>query len=477
MKKTLVALAALAAATGAFAQSPNARAIDASGVTIFGVADASITNYKADGAGSVNRLQGEGRNESTRLGFRGIEDIGGGWGAGFWLEAAYAQDSGAGTTTSANNTSIGQTGLLNSTSNTGMSASVVSLGGLQGLTFNRAATVSLLNKNGGEIRVGRDYSPAFWNLTAFDPFGTVGAGAYTNIALGALNPRNQVVAPGNPSPQVRTSNSVGWLSNNMNGFRAQLQYAFSEQLSTCTDLGGTGTGVSTNNCAGPASAGATTGLRLSYASGPLSAGFGWAKTTYQNSTTAALLNNAGSTVTALAYTGDYTQMNLAGAYDFGVAKVMVQYGQNTYGAQNYAANDATAAKPLAGAAGAAANVGTVSTPQATVVHSMIGATIPQGAMTWKVSYGTATKNSAAASVTSTTGTVTTPNVLDGAKQTQFALGGVYDLSKRTAVYGTWSKMSVTGNGAQASQGVSSVAASASEDRSAQTMDLGVRHRF
>ncbi|MEY2661205.1 MAG: hypothetical protein RLZZ123_2377, partial [Pseudomonadota bacterium] len=39
MKKSLVALATLAAATGAFAQSPNARAITGSNVEIFGVMD------------------------------------------------------------------------------------------------------------------------------------------------------------------------------------------------------------------------------------------------------------------------------------------------------------------------------------------------------------------------------------------------------------------------------------------------------
>ncbi|MCK7499945.1 MAG: hypothetical protein MZW92_63515 [Comamonadaceae bacterium] len=29
----------------------------------------------------------------------------------------------------------------------------------------------------GEIRLGRDYTPTFWNWTTFDPFGTVGVGA------------------------------------------------------------------------------------------------------------------------------------------------------------------------------------------------------------------------------------------------------------------------------------------------------------
>jgi len=87
MKKTLVALAALAAAGGAFAQSPNARAITGSGVEIFGVIDLTVSQHTGDKMGGQIAMSGDGRNESSRLGFRGVEDIGGGWGAGFWLEA------------------------------------------------------------------------------------------------------------------------------------------------------------------------------------------------------------------------------------------------------------------------------------------------------------------------------------------------------------------------------------------------------
>ncbi|MFM2239540.1 MAG: hypothetical protein RJA69_914, partial [Pseudomonadota bacterium] len=74
MKKTLVALAALAAASGAFAQSGNARALAGSGVEIVGVADITVSNFKTDNgtAGSVTVIDGGGRNESSRLGFRGV---------------------------------------------------------------------------------------------------------------------------------------------------------------------------------------------------------------------------------------------------------------------------------------------------------------------------------------------------------------------------------------------------------------------
>ena len=137
-----VALATLAAATGAFAQSPNARAITGSNVEIFGVFDAAVTKFTQDGGGSVLRMQGEGRNESSRLGFRGVEDMGGGWGAGFWLEAGMFVETGAGQNTTNNNTSAGQSGLSNGTSNATAVPDLPSIGAMQGLTFNRASVMT-----------------------------------------------------------------------------------------------------------------------------------------------------------------------------------------------------------------------------------------------------------------------------------------------------------------------------------------------
>ena len=71
---------------------------------------------------------------SSQLGFRGIEDLGGGLRAGFNLIADLAPvDSG-------------------------------NVGGVNtaGKFFGRRATVSLFT-NAGELRLGRDYTPDFWN--------------------------------------------------------------------------------------------------------------------------------------------------------------------------------------------------------------------------------------------------------------------------------------------------------------------------
>jgi hypothetical protein len=111
---------------------------------------------------------------SSRLGFRGTEDLGGGLAASFWLEAPITNDDGA----------------------TGVS------------TFARRSTVSL-SGGFGEVRLGRDYTPTFWNDTVFDPFGTNGVG--TNI-ISTANGFNVPRAP-----------SAG-------GFRWQSQFHARQQL-------------------------------------------------------------------------------------------------------------------------------------------------------------------------------------------------------------------------------------------------------
>jgi len=82
MKKTLLALAAVAASSAAFAQSS---------VTLYGVVDASLESVKGDK--TVTRVSSD-NLVSSRLGFKGSEDLGGGMKANFVLEAALAVDTG-----------------------------------------------------------------------------------------------------------------------------------------------------------------------------------------------------------------------------------------------------------------------------------------------------------------------------------------------------------------------------------------------
>ena len=77
MKKSLIALAVLAASGAAMAQSS---------VTLFGIVDTAVGYVdNANAAGdSVYGLTTSG-NAISRLGFRGVEDLGGGLKAGFLL--------------------------------------------------------------------------------------------------------------------------------------------------------------------------------------------------------------------------------------------------------------------------------------------------------------------------------------------------------------------------------------------------------
>ena len=80
MKKSLIALAVLAAAGAASAQSS---------VTLFGIVDATFAYGKTSGGNHVTKLTNSGYN-SSRIGFRGTEDLGGGMSASVWLEGSWA---------------------------------------------------------------------------------------------------------------------------------------------------------------------------------------------------------------------------------------------------------------------------------------------------------------------------------------------------------------------------------------------------
>ena len=218
MKKSLTALAALTVTGLACAQSS---------VTLFGVVDAGVSYQSATSRNAITgitskqsqwSLANSGYN-SSRIGFRGTEDLGGGLAASFWLEAPITNDDGA-------------TGIAN---------------------FNRRSTVSL-SGGFGEVRLGRDYTATFWNDTVFDPFGTNGSG--TNV----ISTVSASTGIGN-SNYTRASNMVAYfLPSNLGGFYGQVQYSLNENVRTsATDL----------TAATSSSAGRYIGGRFGYANGPL----------------------------------------------------------------------------------------------------------------------------------------------------------------------------------------------------------------
>ena len=228
MKKSLLALAALTAFAGAASAQ--------SSVTLFGIVDLSVNSVK-NGALSQKLLSSNQLN-SNRLGFRGVEDLGGGMRAGFWIEGAMNNDDGTGTAT----------------------------GG--GQNWQRRSTVSLMG-GFGEVRLGRDYTPTFFNHTIFDPFGTNGLGSQLNVML----PQGTTsVFGGGATTTVRASNSVSYFLPAMGGIYGQVMVAAGEGTPGNKYVGG----------------------RIGYAAGPVNVAVAYGKTEIVSNRDQTALNVGGS---------------------------------------------------------------------------------------------------------------------------------------------------------------------------------------
>ena len=188
MKKSLIALAVLAASGAAMAQSS---------VTLFGIVD---TNFSyIDGIGNDNESKyglGTSGNATSRLGFRGVEDLGGGLKAGFHLEGEIFGDD----------------------------------GNASGFNFKRRSTVSLAG-GFGEVRLGRDLTPGYSKFISYDLFGQVGIGQF--MGWSDWNGNNQTTANNNNDANgIRSSNMISYYTPNFSGFTAGLGYGFDEKADT-----------------------------------------------------------------------------------------------------------------------------------------------------------------------------------------------------------------------------------------------------
>ena len=155
-----------------------------SSLQVYGVMDLGVSSYRGEGTSSRHMLTSSG-NQASRIGFRGREDLGNGLYAGFDLESGLNADTGTGQATNTNNQPSGNAG-----------------GG--GITFNRKSYVYLQGKQWGELRLGRDYVPSFWNMFLYDPF-RVGVGMSAHVLHGTT------------VTGFRASNSVGYFSPGCSG--------------------------------------------------------------------------------------------------------------------------------------------------------------------------------------------------------------------------------------------------------------------
>lgn len=172
MKKTLIALAAVAATSAAFAQSS---------VTLYGVADAAIV--KTTGVDAAFSSSGGMNNGNSRWGVRGTEDLGGGLKAGFNFEASLSLADG----------SVNQSG---------------------GNYFSRAAYMNLMG-GFGEVRLGRSLNPSFFALAAWELTST----ANYSVVGSQFNSGVSTVLGG-----TRNSNQIAYTTPSFGGVSATLGY-------------------------------------------------------------------------------------------------------------------------------------------------------------------------------------------------------------------------------------------------------------
>lgn len=328
-----------------------------SSVTLFGVVDVNVRYVRNQNLPGNLSMNNSGLT-SGQLGFKGTEDLGGGLQAGFWLESDLNAD----------------TGTYSST----------------GKFFQRRSTVSL-SGGFGELRLGRDLSPASAHTYRYDPFSTLG--------LGNSNATSRLPNGMSPATFYRQDNAIQYFTPGMGGMRAELMYAPDEN---------------------PASNdGRHMAARLVYDNGPLSLSLSYGNTEV----------SAGR---------KFKQYGAGAAYDFGVAKLMGFFQRDdmtfgTYGATTLGPED----------------------------RWLLGVTVPAGTGYFRASYVRTDSRKGSAA-------------FNGSDANKYALGYVYEMSRRTALYGTVARITNKGGANFAlSGGAQGIAAGANSTGA----EVGIRHSF
>jgi len=252
MKKSLVALAALAATT-AFAQS----------VTLYGVADIGYGAKefsKPDGS-VVAKQTGvmDGGYAGNRIGFRGTEDLGGGQTAGFVIEEGISPTNPAMFGVRTGTAGLQLDGYAASTGK-------FDQGTLGGYTQanNRQAFASFADKALGEVRVGYQYT-ALYEVSTLMGFTTMSEGV---VGGSQSHVHGQAVAGGT------RANGIQWISPRVNNFGLAIQSGSAAGRDT-TEFNAAGT----NTASGTAQIkNKRASFKVDYAEGPWTAAF--AQTTY-----------------------------------------------------------------------------------------------------------------------------------------------------------------------------------------------------
>lgn len=204
MKKSFIALAVLGAFAGAASAQSNVEVYG--GINLGLVKQTGLKTQMVDGADI-----GSG---SSRIGFRGVEDLGGGLKAGFVVETDFAADH------------------------------------VQATRFGQRNSYIDLMGSFGTVRMGRHLNPANYQVGAFHAFGT----DYGNASA------SKILA----NEGARYNNAISYLTPNFSGFTAQVTVATSE-----ADSFTAGAGNATNRT--------PKAFRIAYGAGPIKAGFAYSK--------------------------------------------------------------------------------------------------------------------------------------------------------------------------------------------------------
>ena len=149
--------------------------------------------------------------------------------------------------------------------------------------WTRRSTVSLMG-GFGEVRLGRDYTPSFWNHVIFDPFGFIGVGGNSNV-LSTLG--------SGAGTLVRANNSIGYFLPAMGGIYGQVMVAAGEGVTSPWNK--------------------YMGARVGYAAGPVNVAVAYGKT------------DRGTLA-------DFTDMNAGASYNLGFMTLMARYSKTEAGA-------------------------------------------------------------------------------------------------------------------------------------------------
>ena len=418
--------AALAAPVAAFAQASN--------VQIYGTLDMSVEQvwYKgttaqtattAPAAAQVIGAQGKNDlySQSSRLGFKGTEDLGNGLKAWFQIENGLNVDGRQNAMTGAwagRNSALGLEGgfgnvFIGNWDTAYKSVLASSMGNYGG---------GWLQHNGMLLGGGADSTGTLPN----NGCDNMGSSANANIAVQATNCGQ--VEGNTTSFHRRVANSIHYWSPRMMGVQAKFTYVGNSQKSDS---------VSTSTPTTPVMPSSPTlfSMDLNYAAGPLTAGLAYERHsgfrtvgTLSNTTTAFTATTPISTNNA----AQDTATQIYGSYDFGVVKVQANWESLKYGDTSLA---------------------TVGTPGVITGSNnftrdawFLGVSAPMGNGRafggWSNTAGNKGCGSLGTGVANTAngnGVVNGANFLCGSDTgaTAYTLGYEYSLSKRTSVYTTY----------------------------------------